>query len=453
MMPRVTVPRALSCLLAVAVLGAASAPARSEAAEITHVFDAFDIEKAWSGLLGLRFVNLQRSSLITREFICQADDNVDVNTGKNPLCPGGNRVIDTRQLASQESMNLLNIDFRAGLYHDLEFYMTLPIVIGWTSKLDYDDGVSGSNSLVSSSLRPSLFGVPFESADRAGFGDMTMGFRIAPFHEDRDPLYPSWVLGIEYLAPTGTVRTAGDSGVGGGVHAITLNTAISRRVLSWLEPYFQLHGTLRFAAGDSPFKNERITQTLVSPGHSLGLLIGTEFHPWNTPSDSGPYVSVDVAFRADFTFEGREFTEIFDALGKSPCDPAENCHRTQLTRGERVGEDGIVSPDGTKLRKTDGVTDVEQYGRFGGTLGVTYQAMRYLKVRVGVNYWHTTSHFITFADAGKDLDKQNNVEHSNSEGLNEYNPFYNENYDDFGSRFRVDGKNTFEVVLSLEGQY
>jgi hypothetical protein len=214
--------------------------------------------------------------------------------------------------------------------------------------------------------------------------------------------------------------------------------------LPWAEPYFRFSGILRFPSRSSPFQNERVTQTLVSPGHSLGLRVGAEFYPWRIPSDDGQYVSVDMAFTADFTFEGREFTELFDALGTSDCDPATNCHRTALTRGERTD---LGTP-----RKTDGVTDVEQYGRFGLQTAVVYQALANLRLRLGFNYWHTTSHFITFADAGKDLDGQNNVEHDNSDHLNEYNPFYNESYDDFGKRFRVDDKNSFEVVFSVEGQ-
>ncbi len=62
------------------------------------------------------------------------------------------------------------------------------------------------------------------------------------------------------------------------------------------------------------------------------------------------------------------------------------------------------------------------------------------------------SHCLTFADAGKNLDGKGNVEHSNDDGLNEYNPFYNETYDDFGSRFRVDEDSAFGVMLSIEGQ-
>ncbi|MFT7622192.1 MAG: hypothetical protein ACI9WU_001360 [Myxococcota bacterium] len=434
--------RVYPALLA-AFLLAAALPARS--AEITHVIDAFDGDKPWDGVLGLRFVHLNRSSLVLREWICQADDNIDVRSGRNPLCPDGNQVVDTRQMGSTESMNVLNIDFRAGLYHDMEFYVTLPIVLGWSNTLTHDDGVGGSNSLVDTALRPSLFSLPYSSPNRVGMGDLTLGFKLAPFHESREPLYPSWVLGVEYVAPIAEARSAGGEGVGSGTHSLTLKTAISRRVLRWFEPYFEMHGTLRFPGGSGPFRNEVETQTLVSPGHSIGLQIGSEFHPWRTPTDDGQYVSIDLAFLADFTFEGREFTDLFDALGTSECHPENNCYQTVYTRGSDFGIDGTP-------RRTDGLTDVEQYGRFGIRTGVTYQPMQHFKVRVGFNYKHTTSHFLTFADAGKNLDGLGNVEHSNSLGLNEYNPFYNENYDDFGSRFRVDEDNAFEVMLSLEGQ-
>lgn len=429
--------RLLTTLAVVAgLLGAGTMPPSALGANITDVIDAFDGDKPWDGILGLRFVHQQITALITREQRIRTGDRSEV----------GYQIVDTRQLLSKQSVNFLNIDLRAGLYHDFELYVTLPIVIGWSSSLTYDDGVSGGNSLVDSPSIASLFSVPYESGSRAGIGDLILGLKVAPFHYDRDKLYPSWILGVEYQAPTGSVRTAGDGGVGSGLHALKLYTAISRRVVRWAEPYFKIDGTLRFPASGSPFNNERVTQTLVSPGHSLGLEIGTEFYPWRTPSDTGQYVAIDVGLVAAFTFEGREFTELFDALGTSGCDPAPDsaCHRTQYTRGDKTA-------DGAR-RKTDGVTDVEQYGRFGLKFGVAYQPLQFLKVRVGFNYFHTTSHFITFADAGKDLDGSGEVTSPNGEGLNEYNPFFNQEYDEFGRRFRVDDKNHYEFVLSIQGQ-
>jgi hypothetical protein len=430
-------------VLCVALLATALTPSTSQAAEITQVADAFEDGNPWDGIFGLRFVHTQRRALILREWICQANDGLG-GSGNNPLCPTGNAVVDTRQLAFSETMNVLNIDGRIGLWHDFEFYFTLPIVVGWKSELTYDEGVSAGNSLVDSPLTSSLFGVPNSSGNRVGFGDMILGLKIAPLHGDRDAAYPSWVLGVEYMAPTGSARTAGETSVGSAVHALTLSTAISRK-LGRFDPYLKLHGVLRFADPKGPFKNERVTQTLVAPGHSIGVLIGTEIYPWHEPSKDGSYVSIDLRASADFTFEGREFTELFDALGTSDCDPATQCNRTTLTRGE-------LDRDTGRARKTNGVTDVEQYGRFGAGVGMTYQPMHYIKVKLAFDYWHTTSHYLTFAAAGKDLDGENGVEQNNSDGLNEYNPFYNESVDGPGARFRVDDKNTYQLMISIEGQ-
>ena len=415
----------------VIALGCGYAP-QSQAAEITEVMDAFDGDTRWEGIFGVRYVHLNRQSLVLREWTCVAP---------NPLCPNASAVLDTRQMAFAESVNVLNIDLRAGLYEGLEFHMTLPIVVGWTSSLSHDAGVSGANSIVDSTLITSLFSLPYQSPSRVGFGDMTMGLRYAPFRQNRDASYPSWVVGLEYLAPTGVVRTANQAGVGGAVHALTLSTALSR-TFGVVEPYLDLRAILRFPNPSGPFKNERVTQTLVSPGHTLSVLLGSEFHVWNTPSEDSPYISLDVGLMADYTFEGREFTELFDALGSSSCSPEDGCSRTFYTRDLANGQQ----------RKVNGITDVEQYGRVGGRFGLSYRPMKHLKVRLGFDYWHTASHYITFADAGVDIDGISGVRGRNSQNLNEFNPFYNSSYDEYGRRFRVDDKNTYRITFAIEGQ-
>ena len=402
------------------------------AAEITDVIDAFDGEKKWDGIFGVRYVHINRQSLVLREWTCIAP---------NPLCPNGSAVLDTRQMAFSESLNVLNLDFRAGVYQDFELYMTLPVVVGWTSDLQHDTGVSGSNSLVDSSLITSLFSLPYQGPSRVGLGDLVLGAKYAPFHQSRDSAYPSWIIGLEYLAPTGEVRTANQTGVGGAVHALSIITALSRS-FGVLEPYLEFRGILRFANPSGPFKNERITQTLVSPGHSLSLLLGSEFHLWNRPSEANPYLTLDIGLMADYTFEGREFTELFDALGSSDCNPAEGCSRTFYTRDLANGQQ----------RKVNGITDVENYGRLGAKLGLNYRPMKHLKVRFGFDYWHTTSHYITFADAGVDIDGVGGVRGRNTQSLNEFNPFYNSSYDEYGRRFRVDDKHTYRVTIAIEGQ-
>jgi hypothetical protein len=430
--------------VAVVVMMACVWPLITVGAEITNVIDAFDSGKPFDGILALRFQHLQRRSLIVREWICNPDDNKDAS-GKNPFCPNAPQVIDTRQMRSTEVMNVLNVDIRAGLHRDLEFYATIPLVLGWQSKLDHDSGVNSGNSMVDSELSASLLSLPYESANRIGLGDVTLGIKYAPIHADRAPHNPSWVIGFEYLAPIGETRAAGNTGVGGSIHGITLYTAISRRLAPWVEPYFKTHGTLRLRSGE-PFDYAITTQTLRRPGDSLGITMGAEFYPWHPPSEKGQYLIFDLNISAEFTFEGREFTELFDALGDSTCDPMQGCNLTLYTR-----DAGVPGPNGV-FRTSDGVTDVEQYGRLGMSVGVAYQPLSYLRIRLGFEYQHVTSHYLTFADAGKDLDGQGDVQLFNSRGQNEYNPKYNENIDDYGKRFRLDDSHQYQVTLSIEGQ-
>jgi hypothetical protein len=226
------------------------------------------------------------------------------------------------------------------------------------------------------------------------------------------------------------------------VHAFTFFTAISQPIGRIVEPYLMFNGTLRVADPTGPFKHLVVTQTRVAPGHSMAFAMGAEFSPWGAPGESGSPLRVDIRAMADFITDGRQFSELFDALGTSECSPADQCNQTLYTR-TRFDEDP---------KRTDGLTDVEQHGRVGGQLSVTYDAHQNLSIRALGAYFFTMSHFITYADAGKDLDGQGNVRWANRLGQNEFNPFYNHSYDDFGKRFRVEGSHDVRFFLTIQGQ-
>jgi len=406
-------------------------PSVAKAADITNVLTGFYGAETWSGYASLRFEHAQKRSAVVREWVCQKGDI---------LCPQRSAVLDTKQLDFSEHASLLHLDIGAGLYRHLELYASVPFVLGWQSELSHSAGVSQGNSLVSTGLTSTLFGVPYESANRVGIGDMTIGLKWAPVHSSDQLYWPTLVLGFEYLAPTGTARSAGSSNVGGGVHAFTLYSVVSQPIGSWLEPYLRVSGTLRTADPTGPFKHSVVTQTRVSPGHSMGVEMGTELYPLSSTA-LGKDFRVDVRLMADFTTDGREFTELFDALGTSDCDLSGQCDRTLYTR-TRFDENPA---------KTDGITDVEKYGRLGASIWFYYDALRYLSIQVGGMYHYKTRHYITYADAGKDLDGRGNVQWANSAGQNEFNPYYNRNYDEYGSRFLVESSHDFRFLLTLKG--
>ena len=75
-------------------------------------------------------------------------------------------------------------------------------------------------------------------------------------------------------------------------------------------------------------------------------------------------------------------------------------------------------------RETDGVTDVEQYATLSSWVGLRYQLFEWLALRTSFSLAYEFPHFITFADAGRDLDGQDQVQPTNSQGFNEFNPVY-----------------------------
>ena len=66
---------------------------------------------------------------------------------------------------------------------------------------------------------------------------------------------------------------------------------------------------------------------------------------------------------------------------------------------------------------------------------------------------HDTDHFLTTADAGKDLDGFNQVEKENSMGENEYNPVYSDAYDSLGRRFLSGDIMRLGAQVSLMGKF
>jgi hypothetical protein len=349
------------------------------------------------------------------------------------------------------------IDPRMGLYKDLELYFVLPIVLSDQTKLKFDTGVNYDNSTVVQDYNDltydkenTLFLVPFNGPERSGFGDMHAGIRYAPFNQERDWTRPSWVVGMEWTFPTGQVKRTTNKGVGRGLYEMELYTALSRRLLPWVEPFFGLQGTLRFPSDASLFKDHGKTQTLYQPGHSLGIQLGTEIIPWEQAREDRR-LTLEFGGGAEYTFEGRDYTVLFDALGGGQCSVDGACDLTRFKPGNTSLHHD--PSDATKAPRSDGITDVENYGVFDGWVGLAIQPIKFVELGVKFKLVYEQGHFITFADAGKDLDGENNVQEKNGKGQNEFNPVYNETYDKIGTRFRVEDSLGYVLSFTLAGKF
>lgn len=405
------------------------------AADVTRVLDSFDENDPFDADIQVNWMYHFTGASIYRE-----------NTT--------NGVFSTKKIASaKERLDELDILARIGLYHDFELDLMFPIIIGSTIKLS-TAGAGGPSTIrvdPKTNHSDTLFTLPNNSPNRSGFGDMVVALKYGPLSQARDPLHPSWMVGLEYTIPTGKIMRTNNAAVGLGMHQLKLETAISRRI-AFFEPYFGLWGTFRFPSTNSLFKNYGETQNYGTPGARIGLMLGAEFYPWKVPGPKdheGKYFAIDLGFKTTYTFRGRDYTLLFDALGSSP--------QNSGTLYER--QNPKYNPDGTPRASyinEQGVTDVGPYGTYVAYVGFDIQPIEYFRIGFRFTFTHTSDHFLTYADLGKDLNGSGHIEYGKKgdpNNPNEYNPVYNSALDEPGRRFKVQDYNDYGIMVFLTGKF
>lgn len=435
-------------LILAGIISASFVTGPATAAEFTSIMSAADKGDPWDGVLGVRYDWLMRQSSISREYICDSTE---------PGCPAESGVVRRSEVDSLRDTHFMNIDLRIGLYRDFEFFATFPFAVRDRSSLSFSSGVSRANSTVFPSVGPGLFEVPHNAAVRRGFGDMSLGLRVAAMNQFRNRHHPTLVLTATYTAPTGTVRRAGGNGVGEGLHKIRFDIAASRRI-AFFDPYFGLFAQYMAPATtrNTLFKDYGKNQDHVGPGPELGLNLGGEFYIWNPPKDEkqpDKFATVDLGFNARYRFQGREYTDLFDAFGTSPC----------------AGDAGCVSPTSSKnlmaynlttdgashaITYMDGITNVSSYGVFSTWVGISVQPVKYVSMGFRFTYAYETGHFLTNASPGDALKSAGgSTPLSNADGTRDFNPVFNSDVDLPGFRFYSEGAHMYGIMLMLTGRY
>lgn len=441
------VPFAVPTLLACVLLGAL-ATTEAGAAEVTDVLDAFDDENnnPYDLSLRVRFSQDSRASAIAREVRCTAADQVG-----GEVCPGGSRTILARELLYESSRQTMHIDARVGLFHDVEFFVSVPVVMGYSWSHEFAPGVSRSNStLYPPDDRDAVVGAPYKSTARSGLGDMTLGLKWSPYNYYRDASKPTWVFGVDWTLPTGTAMAADNSGVGLGLHQINFYSTISRRALRILEPFVGVHATMFFESEDSLFARKRQpeTQKYVTPGSIIGTKFGGELIPWEDRAEDAR-VELEAGFAMDYHFRGRGYSELWEALASpsNPCVQSDSCSNVSHSKSD-------PDPATGRAALSNGITDIEQFGRFQGWAGLHYQPVRYFQISATFRYAVETPHFITFGDYGVNLDGEAGVQQANSKTppKNEYSPVFLPALDTPGSRVRVQDVSGMSFMLAISGK-
>ncbi len=430
--------------VATVLLAGALLPAAAHAVETTDVLDAMDDQNndQWDGAVRLRFNSESRSANIARQSRCLSGDVLGA------ACPKSNGYLLDKELDYARTRNWLNIDLRVGVYKDLEIYAYLPIVLSDQNRLSFASGVTGENStIMPPSAKDALFDARFKGKDRSGFGDATFGLKWSPFNYFRDASEPTWVIGIEYLAPTGSPMQASNTGVGYGLHELTLYSTISRRALKVFEPFVNVHFTpVRQGSSSGLFQSYGQTQRYVNPGITGGASAGLTLVPWESLVRD-ERLEIEGGFSMDYIARGREYSEIWEALGSpnNPCKPSEGCSNVLYSKSD-------VDPATGKPRRSDGITEVESYGRFQGWGAVHYQPFKYFQLSAKFGYATETPHYITYGDYGVDLDGKE-VNQSNSNGVNEFSPVFLPAVDQPGQRLRVLNIGTTVITISASGKF
>ncbi len=400
----------------------------ASAAEITRIASSFEEKKPFGIFLDIAFERTQDRGKITREWY-QDDALKDVNELRYQL-------VDTQ----------LKFDAHVGIWRDLEFHFGLPIVFQYDRTWGFTKGTGPENTTIyrncqdasgAACATPGMgSGRLFEvgervSSFRGGLGNLTFGLAYAFFNQAKDDTKPTWIVGLDYQAPTAAVNnpsklTSPDQrgAIGDKFHRYKFYTTISKRI-GRIDPYFQLHYTLPFRGPgtysncDDPSKTrlgrpencgvkgwDRGTTGTHAP-HTGGFLVGTEVAAFERPARHQK-VAFDLRAFLTYVSEGRTNNELSDLFGKM-------------------------------LQSSD-------YAQVGGQFGFVGQAAEFISIKGNASLAYNTEHFLTNERVGQDFSGNGLVDLT--QNPDEQNPLYDARIDAVGRRFRIAEQFVFKFEIT-----
>jgi len=393
----------------------------SETAEITSVVDAFDGDDPFDLNLVLGITQSFKHAKIRRETqLAQA--GLEGAPGQQAgFIPASENIA-----SYQSSMSTLMVGADVGIYHDLALILRLPVILSWSQSLgDLDGSAAVAAQRLADPSGGQLFSVPFTSPTRSGLDYLGFGLDWAIFNQQRDQTKPTWVIGVEGRVAIGaplhacnqnptngapqcpdpttwnsTTQTfpsgAGrDPGVSKGFNSIIAKTVWSRR-FGYIEPYSGFWVQADFPNSSSDFGKWNPAQNLDrSPPLQGSFALGLEVVPWEH-REQFQRLSADFRFKGTYHSPGRDYSELFDALGSSQATSLRNPNPAAYTSGPAGSPS--VADSGSENVYFSGITEVAAYGSFTLSAAATWQAGQYIKFTLGGGFTYAQSHLITAAD-------------------------------------------------------
>ena len=385
----------------------------SESAEITSVVDAFDKDDPFDLHLMLGFSQQWKSANIRRETALF-----------QPGLTTGGFVARTENVAKfNQSLSTLNVGADVGFYKDFALVIRLPIILSDSRGLSDLDGSSKNPQRLQDPQGAQLFKADHQSPTRSGVDWFSVGLDWAIFNQQRDFTKPTWVVGVEGRfgigpslhacnanAPAGTPQCPDpvnptinrDPGISRGMNAVGAHTVFSKRY-GYVEPYTGFNFLAEFAQDRGDFgATNNLNGALVNHPPLLGTFtMGLEVIPYEHREQ---FQRLIADFRVSGTYHspGREYSELFDALGSSQAPSLRSPNPTAYMRNPAATADpstqSIADPQSQKAYFT-GITDQQAFGSVSAHASATWQAGEYIKFQAGLGFTFNQSHLVTSADA------------------------------------------------------
>jgi hypothetical protein len=464
----------------------------SEPGEVTNVIDAFDGDDVFDLHLTLGYQYAWKRAHIRRE--------TTIGSVANPgLSTGGFTASNLNVATYEENTSRLNTRADIGIYHDIALFFRMPIILSNDRKLTDLNGSARQQDVVIAggpSDGAPLFTLPFKSPQRSGVEYLAVGMDFGFMNQYRDPSKPTWVSGLEARFSVGEpmhacngalpesatnggqIRCANPSdvnrsgvsgdvagidegnfkggtspGVTRGTTMLELHSVVSKRI-KYIEPYTGFQALFEFPNAKSEFGAADLKGALVAHPPLQGwIYTGIQVIPWEQ-RESFQRVTFDGRFAASYRSEGRDYSELFDALGSSSA--------LSLRRPAYASYKLDPANPGTSIADTNsqrvyfsGITTVSAYASIRASLSVTWQAGEYIKFTAGGGLTREQSHLIT-ADQACNSEFTGSLGQSgpcrvqsggSARASGVPNPHYRATIDAVGRRFKTDDSNLWDAWI------
>jgi hypothetical protein len=219
-----------------------------------------------------------------------------------------------------------------------------------------------------------------------------------PGDVNRDGKYdPSRLDSTNSIALESSSIGSRKAGVARGMTGLELHTYISKRI-KYIEPYGGLRLLAEFPTSKSDYNLVNFEASLVNKPPLEGtFVVGMAVIPWEVRSNY-QRTTLDFRFTSTYRSEGRDYSELFDAIGSSPASSL----RAPAWSGYQVSQSdptkSVINPNSRRVY-FNGLTDVQQHIKNRFSTEFTWQAAKYVKFGIGAGYTVIQSHYITYDQA------------------------------------------------------